>query len=210
MTIVKVIGTIHEDTKAFSYKQLISTIQRFRPDVVAVEMRSQDLIEQGHYLKEHYPGEMVLAKETFEHQCQVYGFDWRGKAIENKRIEHWHDETPSLWQYAQKNAEIMAHIKLRKKMLLPFFETYNFQEGQSSEELELEAIFEKKMEMLLVKHGYDELLQYYRDRERMIQHNVAKIIERHIGDKIVILTGVAHRAKLVEFIEKHLSIEVIL
>lgn len=64
-TELMILGTIHgmhKDNKYYSYDDVFSIIDSFRPDVIGVEIREEDILQPREYLEKYYPYEMIEAK----------------------------------------------------------------------------------------------------------------------------------------------------
>ncbi|SCG82315.1 hypothetical protein DW1_0706 [Proteiniborus sp. DW1] len=88
-TELMILGTIHgmhKDNKYYSYDDVFSIIDSFRPDVIGVEIREEDILQPREYLEKYYPYEMIEAKFRYGDSCKIYGFDWLGESIEGNLI----------------------------------------------------------------------------------------------------------------------------
>ena len=95
-TEVMVLGTIHQFhkyNKSYSFEDVFSVIDNFRPDVIGVEIREEDISQPREYLSRNYPYEMIEAKFRYDKDHHIYGFDWLGKSIEGKLIPEKYFET---------------------------------------------------------------------------------------------------------------------
>ncbi|MBU8883972.1 hypothetical protein KSK37_12825 [Kaistella sp. DKR-2] len=66
--------TLHQVNSQYSYIQLRQTVAALKPDLIAVEIRSEDLMQDSLYLKKNYPYEMWMMKQWFP-AVQTAGFD---------------------------------------------------------------------------------------------------------------------------------------
>jgi hypothetical protein len=84
---VIVVGSMHRlhaNSKLYSYDDLYLVVQRFHPDYVGVEIRSEDMGRDQAYLERNYPIEMIrLAQEW---GTQAFGFDWLGDDVAGRPV----------------------------------------------------------------------------------------------------------------------------
>ncbi len=209
MTTVKIIGTIHKTTKLFSHGKLFNAIDDFKADILGLEIRSQDLEEPIDYLMGYYPSEMVKTLERYNDKLHVYGFDWRGEAIENRPIECWLTETPTLRSVALSNPIFNGLIKERELIMKNLLDIYSLETGQQEfDKINVNNIKEK-INKLLEEYGHNELLSYTLKRENKIKLNVIDIIRKNEGKRVLFLTGLTHRKQLVHHVESRLGIKVL-
>jgi hypothetical protein len=59
-------------------------VASFRPDLVGVEIRQEDLPRPDTYLHHNYPEEMVALARAYK--GRVFGFDWLGAELQGREI----------------------------------------------------------------------------------------------------------------------------
>lgn len=92
MTEVCILGVmhgLHKENNVYSYDDIFGVINKFSPEVIAVEIRPEDIGESVQYLEKFYPYEMVQTKIRYKNKCKLYGFDWFEEAVEGKLL--WDD-----------------------------------------------------------------------------------------------------------------------
>lgn len=94
---VMVVASIHgrlATSTYFTYDDLYSLVNRFRPDFVGVEIRQEDLYRGSAYLARNYPVEMVHLSQLYSDR--VFGFDWLGDELTGRAIPNdwWNVESP--------------------------------------------------------------------------------------------------------------------
>lgn len=202
---VYILGTIHlnhDINPNYGYNDVIDAIKDFSPNVIGIEIRPQDMKEDNAYLAKFYPPEMIKVKALYEAKLPIYGFDWRGYNIENERIEKWLTDTPNLKALMGKYEDIALLIKERKMLLQPFYNTCTLEQCQKEYNNNKKALdsIDEKLNRLLIKYGYSELIQYNTDREKHIGINVKKIIKTHINQRVMIVTGIEHKLHLTSYL----------
>ncbi len=77
---------LHKTSTAYSYEMLYALVRDFKPDLVGVEIRPEDLGRDQEYLQDNYPKEMIELAQTWgEH---AFGFDWLGNDVAGAPIPH--------------------------------------------------------------------------------------------------------------------------
>ncbi|HYK54919.1 MAG TPA: hypothetical protein VEV15_00445, partial [Flavisolibacter sp.] len=56
---------LHKTNKLYNYDSLKATVARLHPDVIAVEIRAEDVASDTAYLKKNYPYEMWMMRYWF-------------------------------------------------------------------------------------------------------------------------------------------------
>jgi hypothetical protein len=203
---IYILGTIHSNhdkNPNYRYKDIINAIESFNPDVIGVEIRPQDMKEDNGYLSKYYPPEMVLVKDLYESKVPVYGFDWRGHEMENKRIERWLTDIPNIKTLMEKYDDIATLIKERKLLMESFYRNCTLEQCQKVYAYKLKGLnpIDEMLNTLLVEYGYNDLVQYYKDRKKHLGDNVMKIIKDYPDQSIIIITGLEHKSYLTDYIE---------
>ena len=89
-----VCSTIHQSHKEnpnYTYDDLFKFISSYNPDIIAVEIRPEDIDSSQTYLSQNYPWEMYEVKNRFKNK-KILGFDWLGNELEGKSIP------PNYWR----------------------------------------------------------------------------------------------------------------
>lgn len=205
MNNVYILGTIHathESNPYYGFQHILEEVKKFNPDILCLEIRAQDMKEENSYLREYYPPEMVLLKEKYENQIPVLGFDWRGKDIENKRIGEKISDNNDIFKLMQKDEYVYKLIMKRKALMNPFFNSCTLESCQSEYMIYNDMIkpVENQLDDYLCEHGYHELVNYNNDRDIKINKNLEILISKNDKKRIMIVTGISHKAKIEEYL----------
>ena len=199
---------LHKTNSLYNYDSIRATLQRIDPDVIAVEIRKEDINSDTTYLKQNYPYEMWMMPYWFP-TVAIEGFDWMGKELEGQAIpnRYWQDrsrikalqkllELDTVYSrkltgcqlYADERAVLLNNSSLKGLM-------------QSND-----AILIKEYYDCLTQHlrgsDYEELTTFYEARNQQMMQRLQAIIQAHQGKKIVVLTGDDHRPYLNAFFTK--------
>ncbi|HLN74002.1 MAG TPA: hypothetical protein VK205_11955, partial [Prolixibacteraceae bacterium] len=66
---------LHQANQSYSYDSLKQLINHLNPDIIAVEIRQEDINGDSLYLSKNYPYEMRMMKYWFPN-TKIVGFDW--------------------------------------------------------------------------------------------------------------------------------------
>lgn len=203
-TRVMVLATIHsahKDHAAYSYEDLYGTVRSFAPDVVAVEMRQEDLHRDDDYLARNYPLEM--RQLASQYTPQVRGFDWLGAELEGRPV-------PEDWWAAQSWVKRLEREKARDSDV-------RTTEANALRDQQMDIVrsataaglndgrydaitraYYRALANSLTGTRYAPLTEFYQERDRRIAANVARIVADHRGRRVVIVLGADHRAPVID------------
>lgn len=216
-TKVMVLGTIHrmhKDNKFYSYDDVFSIIDRFKPDVIGVEIRREDMMQPRGYLEKYYPYEMIESKFRYEDGCSIYGFDWLGKSIEGKLIPERYFETLDvkilekefdLTQDYQKEKDLIEAIeKVRMSLIM----NHTAEECNNGRYDTASEIFYSQLELMLENTPYEKMYRFYSERDLHIDNNMIDIIRNNKGKRIIVMTGMDHRVFAIKAIRRYFNDEI--
>lgn len=189
---------LHSTNKNYSYDSLKKIVSRLNPDIIAVEIRPEDIDQDTNYLGKNYPLEMRMMKYWFP-SAKVVGFDWLGSDIEGRLIP------PNYWK------EISAIKKFEKALHEDSFfnkkvsacDTFSNQRLLLLQTLSLPGILSSKDALLTTQYYqcladmlkgsiHERVLNFYNLRNEKIYGNIKKKIRKNKKKRIVILTGDDH------------------
>lgn len=209
-TDIIIIGTIHQfhlDNKFYNYNDIFSTIERFNPDVIGVEIRQEDLSQCRDYLNSFYPYEMIEAKFKYETQCSIYGFDWFEKSVEGKLLTN--DYFSNLDKSKlEKDFELDPSLSKERTLLDIIDETrfelifnHNISEVNNGIYDSVIKIYHKQLDFIQKNTSYEKLITYRKDRDEHIDENIINIISKNEGKKIILIMGLDHRSYAIDAIK---------
>lgn len=207
MTEVIILGVIHEIYK----DDVLEFIEEYNPDVIGVEIRTEDINESKEYLYTSYPSEMIETVYKFSKDIRVYGFDWLGEDIENIKLsrEYWKNERIKILyrqfesdKCFEKERELLKIIEDREEEFInkSNLKTYNSETSDVFVE-----IYYKQLFMILDKTPYEEFARFWKKRDKQIEKNIINIIKNNEGKRIIFVMGGAHRYLIIKAIEEKLG-----
>src|SRR5687768_9829702 len=92
--VIPVLHGMHKTNPLYSYDSVQAIVKRLNPDVIAVEIRAEDIDSDTAYLKQNYPLEMWMMPYWFP-GATIAGFDWLGDELAGKPIpaRYWKDHS---------------------------------------------------------------------------------------------------------------------
>lgn len=199
--VVASIHSAHRDHPTYSYERLFETVRAFQPDVVAVEIRPEDLGRDPAYLARNYPSEMITLAQAFGPHAR--GVDWLGDELAGapapddwwakgswvKRLEREIDADP-----AYRNPELQA-LQDQQMEIVRSATAASLNDGRY--DAVTRAYYQRFAEQV-AGGPYERLAQFYAARDRQIAGNVARIVAAHPGRRIAVVLGADHRGPVVD------------
>jgi hypothetical protein len=189
---------LHQENPHYSYESLQTVLRRIRPDLIAVEIRAEDLSADTPYLRLNYPYEMWMMRYWFP-EARIAGFDWLGEDIAGSPIppDYWKEKAliKKLQRALQSDSLQSAGIAVCDTALP---ERMRLLKGLSLQGLIRSAygpLTERYYSCLEQKLGttrYRYITDFYSLRNHAIIQNCLGIIRSNPGKSIVILTGADH------------------
>lgn len=190
--------TLHQVNGQYSYRHLREKAAELKPDLIAVEIRPEDMMQDSLYLKKNYPYEMWMMKQWFP-QIKTEGFDWLGSDIEGKPIpENYWKETAPIKIYEKALAEDTVYFNKKSKCShfnterLPILKTKSLPEILNSNDGELTGKFYNCLAESLRGSVHQRVTDFYDQRNDELLKNIKKIIAKNRNKKILFLTGDDH------------------
>ncbi|OWK72779.1 hypothetical protein CBW16_13060 [Flavobacteriaceae bacterium JJC] len=194
--------TLHQVNSQYSYIQLRQTVAALKPDLIAVEIRSEDLMQDSLYLKKNYPYEMWMMKQWFP-AVQTAGFDWLGSDIEGQPIpENYWKEISPIKKYEKALAEDSLYSNRKSKCShfnterLPILKTKSLAEILSSNDAQLTGKFYTCLAESLHGSVHQRVTDFYDQRNDKLLDNIKDLIAKNRNKRILIITGDDHYAFL--------------
>lgn len=208
-TEVIIIGVVHEIYKS----EVLTYIKEYKPDIIGVEIRPEDINEPKEYLLENYPSEMVEVIYNFP-QAKIFGFDWLGEHIKNKKLSRDYWETNSIKKLYrdflndgdfQKERELLNIIEEKRDEIL---DNSNLKIYNNGIDDILAELYYKQFYNVLDKTSYEAYGQFWKDRNEHMAKNIINAISSNEGKHIILIMGGDHKYFAIREIEKHFGNEI--
>lgn len=218
MNKVYLIGSLHwlhQNNKNYGFEDIYEYVRKINPDVIAVEIREEDLSLNRESLDKMYPKEMVDTLTEHKDDKIVEGFDWLGNEVVGKSIpEEYFKES----NYAVLGRELMQDEKYSKVL-----KTLNIVDTKKSEMLKNGDIkkvhhefYDYAVEMSREQFKdyfedtkYIDILNFDLDRNENINKNIIKIVQKHEDKTILVITGRDHVGHIKRVLKDNGNLEVV-
>ncbi|MBD0279075.1 MAG: hypothetical protein ICV81_14110 [Flavisolibacter sp.] len=205
--LIPTLHTLHQTNQRYNYDSLRAIVARIKPDIIAIELRNEDLSEDSGYLKQHYPYEMWKMKYWFP-DTELKGFDWFGNEISGKRIpdNYWRDQPVKRMEKllsidtTMKNK--VANCQLYAQQRQSILQSGSLKDIYNSPDAILTRTYDDCLAGQLQNTDYAILAQYRYKRTKAMQQQVDCIIKQHPGKRIVVLVGDDYYPYILESLNK--------
>lgn len=213
-TQVVVVSTLHKNhlqNPNYTYEDVSKTIEKFNPDILAVEIRAEDLYLPKDTLVKRYPVEMHSNLFT-NSKIQYFGIDWYGDDIVGKACPHDYFDHENSIKSIQIKMNQDEEFKQKLEVLKPLIQAkFDLVKNASMNEMMdgtydlINEIYYKQIEILTQNTPYQKVAEFYTLRDLRIAQNTEKIILQNPNKKIMVLTGADHRVALVKYLNQNLN-----
>jgi hypothetical protein len=189
---------LHKVNKSYSYDSVKAIIARFSPDIIAVEIRAEDIDSDSTYLLNNYPLEMVMMKYWFP-RCNVVGFDWLGTDLEGRPIPHdyWTSKSKikQLERALDKDtlySKITKECSARFEERMAILKTASYSQLIASPDAQISKMYYSCLAEKLKHTPYQPLTDFYETRNQKILANIRMIYRKNTAKRILVITGDDH------------------
>ncbi len=219
-----ILPTIHGGHKKnvnYNFEHVRQIIQNFNPDIIALEIRPEDMNRDTTYLKAFFNPEMIMFRNEFP-KAKKYGIDFMGSDVEGKPLpsDFMKDTIGEFGRFRAMNQKLMrdsAIVKARNTKGLPALIS---KRGLMMGSLGANQLMDGKYDALTEEFtiGQTEILrntpyQYYDDfqvlRDQRIADNIKAIVLKNKGKRIIVLTGANHHNRAVKLLGKESSVHLV-
>ncbi|RYZ39609.1 MAG: hypothetical protein EOP49_30110 [Sphingobacteriales bacterium] len=195
--VVPVLHGLHRTNDAYNYDSLRTLIGKLQPDLILVEMRSEDMEADTAYLKQNYPYEMWMVRYWFP-ETRLAGFDWLGEELEGRPVPagYWKDSS-SIKKLQRQLTGDSAIAKLKKpcdaiqEMRKETLRTGSLKSIINRDPHFVVAYYDCLIEAY-VGTDYQPLHRFYEKRNKRLTSNIRDLLKNNRAKRILILTGADH------------------
>lgn len=211
----------HKKNVKYTFDHVRNIIKNFNPDIIALEIRPEDMDQDTIYLKASFNPEMILFKNEFP-KAKKLGIDYMGSDVEGKLLppDFMKDTIGEFGRFRAMNQKLMrdsAIVKARIAKGLPDIvsKRTHMMATLSANEL-MEGTYDGLTEEFT--QGQTSVLrhtpyQYYDDfqvkRDQRIADNIKAIALKNKGKRIIVLTGANHRNRAYRLMNKEKSVNLV-
>jgi hypothetical protein len=206
--LLPVLHSMHKSNFFYPYDSVKAVVARTAADVVAVEIRPEDISKDSNYLKANYPFEMWMMAHWFP-QKTIVGFDWLGADLEGKPIpeKYWQQgsEIKKLQTALNKDSVYTARLRsctLYSDERLKLLSSQSLKAILTSNDAILTKEYYNCLEQHLRGSEYEALTQFYTLRNQKMMAHLDALLHAHEGKTIVVVTGADHYPYLLDHLKK--------
>jgi hypothetical protein len=207
---VMVIPSVHRllgSNPHYSYARLYDIVAGFRPDLVGVEIRQEDLGRGSAYLQRNYPREMVELADRY--RDRAFGFDWLGDELVGRPVpDDWWAKQSRIKQLEHAFDVAAPHFDDRMKRLNRDADALSDRQAALAASATAGALaagaydtitaeYYRTVALLTRGTPYALLPQWYAERDHHLDDSVVAQIRLHAGCRIVVVTGADHHGPMV-------------
>jgi hypothetical protein len=219
-----ILPTIHAGHKKnvnYNFEHVRTIIKNFKPDIIALEIRPEDLDQDTSYLHKFYNPEMIMFRNEFT-EAKKAGIDFMGSDVAGKPLPEnfLKDTIVEFGKFRLMNQKLMrdpAIVKARVEKGLPELIS---KRGKMMGSLGANQLMDGKYDALTEEFTIEQTkilrntpYQYYDDfqvmRDQRIADNIKAIALKNKGKRIIVLTGVNHRNRAVKLLAKVRSVKLL-
>jgi hypothetical protein len=191
----------------YNYGTLYSLVAEFRPDLVGVEIRQEDLGRPDNYLRHNYPEEMIALAQTY--RDRTFGFDWLGTELSGRAIpDDWWTKQSRIKQLEQECGSAPPTPSPAVARLIDRLDALSRQRDQIIEtataaslagghyDRVAAAYYQTAAELARGTHC-EVLVEWYTERDNQIAANILSKVKQNPGHRISIITGADHHGPVI-------------
>ena len=219
-----ILPTIHAGHKKnvnYNFEHVRHIIENFKPDIIAVEIRPEDMNRDTNYLKALYNPEMIMFKNEFP-ETEKAGIDFMGVDFEGKTLpsDFMKEIIGEFGKFRAMNQQLMRDTFIVKARIAKGLPAIITKRGEMMGNLSANQLMDGKYDALTEEFtkGQTEVLrntpyQFYDDfqisRDQRIADHIKTLAMKNKGKRIIVLTGANHHNRAVNELKKVRSVNLV-
>lgn len=211
----------HYKNVNYNFEHIRNIIQNFKPDIIALEIRQEDMNQDTTYLKRFYNPEMILFKNSFPETRKAgidnMGADMKGKPLPLNFVK---DTLSEMGKFRLTNQKLMRDSSIIKARAATGMVTIKVKQGEMMGQLSASQLMDGAYDLLTheytntqtrvlshTPYSYFDKFNVWRDQK--IAHNIKALAIHNPGKRIIVLTGANHRNRAVRLLSKLKSVHLV-
>jgi hypothetical protein len=210
----------HKNNAKYSFDHVTRIITNFKPDIIAVEIRPEDMDQDTSYLKKFYQPEMIMAKIGFP-EIKKAGVDFMGSEINGKHLsdDFSVDTVGEMGRFRVMNQRLMkdsaiVRARIAKGMVRLKAKQGEFMANLSANEMlssydKVTEEYSQAQTAVLTNTPYEYYDRFSIMRDQKIADNISEIVRNNPGKRIIVLSGANHHNRLAAAFRKVKSVHLV-
>lgn len=221
LLILPTIHTGHAKNVNYSFSHVTKIIENFKPDIIAIEIRPEDMDQDTAYLKKFYQPEMIMARLGFPGVPKV-GIDFMGSEMEGKNLpaDFSRDTIGEMGRFRVTNQKLMKDSAIVKARIAKGLVSLKSKQGELMGKLSANELLDGSYDKVTDEYtrAQTEVLanspyQYYDafsiKRDQKIADNIKDLAIRNPGKRIIVLSGANHHNRAVNTLRTVSSVHLV-
>lgn len=221
LLILPTIHTGHAKNVNYSFNHVSRIIENFKPDIIAVEIRPEDMDQDSIYLKKFYQPEMIMARLGYPGIKKV-GIDFMGSEMEGRTLpaDFSRDTLGEMGRFRVLNQKLMRDSAIVRARIANGLVKLKSKQGEMMGKLSANELLDGSYDKITDEYTKAQTgvlantpYQYYDTfsikRDQKIADNIKDLALNNPGKRIMVLTGANHHNRAVNTLQKEKSVRLI-
>ena len=221
LLILPTIHTGHAKNVRYSFNHVARIIENFEPDIIAIEIRPEDMDQDTAYLKKFYQPEMIMALMGYP-GVQKVGIDFMGSEMEGKNLpaNFSRDTVGEMGRFRIMNQKLMKDTAIVKARIAKGMVQLKSKQGEMMSKLSANELLDgsydlvtdeytKAQTTVLANTAYQYYDAFSIKRDQKIANNIKDIALKNPGKRIIVLSGANHHNRAVNTLRAEKSVKLI-
>lgn len=211
----------HAKNVNYSFEHVMRIIGNFHPDIIAVEIRPEDMNQDTVYLKRFYQPEMIMAVTRFP-GIRKAGIDFLGSDMIGRQLppDFNRDTVGEMGKFRLSNQKLMKDSAIVKERVARGLVRLKAKQSELMGRLSANELLDGTYNKITAEYTavQTEVLkntpyQYYDSfsimRDQKIADNIKDLALQNPGRRIVVLTGANHHNRAVNTLKSEKNVQLV-
>ncbi|SKB29551.1 hypothetical protein [Daejeonella lutea] len=211
----------HAKNVKYTFSHVSKIIENFKPDIIAIEIRPEDMDQDTVYLKKYYQPEMIMARIGYP-GVQKVGIDFMGSEMDGKNLpaNFSRDTVGEMGRFRITNQKLMKDSAIVKARIAKGLVSLKAKQGEMMGKLSANEMLDGTYDKVTDEYtrAQSEVLantpyQYYDTfaikRDQRIADNIKALALKNPGKRIIVLSGANHHNRIVNTLRPIASVNLV-